>query len=176
LIPTSNVKIDREGRVRTLAELRILCAYLGEQTQFDWWPTAFFAPTGLKFLEYNFPRTIISAAVHSVTHAAKQLHDQRIGTAASYHLFRLPHDLEQDVHNLILQAPKDSFSPLISDGTKSLEELKLRACGEHHEAVGPVRVTAVAQLTSLPALRKIAAYYWSAFQNRSQAFPYFTVD
>ena len=117
LTSTSNVKADREGRVRTLAELRILCAYLGEHAQFDWWPTAFFAPTGLKFLEYNFPRTIVSAAVHSVTHAAKQLHDQRIGTAGSYHLFRLPHDLEQDVHNVILQAPKESFSPLLSSTT-----------------------------------------------------------
>jgi hypothetical protein len=176
LIPTSNIKADREGRVRTLAALRILCAYLGEATQFNWWPTSFFTPIGLKFLEYNFPRTIVSAAVHSVSHAAKQLHDHRIGTAGSYHLFRLPHDVEQDVHSVILQASKDVLSRLCSSRETSLEELKQIANGEHLEAVGPIRIATVCQLTSLPALHKIAAYYGCAFENETQAFPYFTVE
>jgi hypothetical protein len=60
-----------------LLQLRVLVSYLGEKDQFNWWDTSFLGKTGQKFLEINFPRSAFSAGVHSVTEAAKQLHDRR---------------------------------------------------------------------------------------------------
>ncbi|MFZ4647720.1 MAG: BrxE family protein [Gemmataceae bacterium] len=172
----TDVTSSRHSKIVTLATARILVAYLGERAQCGWWPTSFFTATGLKFLEYNFPRTIISAAVHSVCHTAKQLHDKRIGKAGSYHLFRLPHEIEQDLHAVILEATNDTFSQLFSNQQAALEGLDQLANGDSSEAVGPVRVAGINQLTTRPALRKMAAYYRSAFRSHTQAFPYFTIE
>lgn len=172
----TEVRASRHSKVMALATARILVAYLGEKAQFDWWPTSFFTSTGLRFLEYNFPRTIVSAAVQSVSHAAKQLHDQKIGKAGSFHLFRLPHDIEQDIHAAILEIPRDALSRLFAGQQESLDELKKLANGESLEAIGPIRVADIGQVTTKPALRRLPGYYCSAFKNRTQVFPYFTIE
>jgi len=89
------------GPLATLVALRVLVAYLGEKDQFGWWSTSFLSVTGRRFLELNFPRTLLSAGVTAASDAAKDLHDQRIGHAGAFHLFRLPHGLEQDVHRYL---------------------------------------------------------------------------
>jgi len=85
-----------------LLHLRILVGYPGEKDQGNWWDTSFLNKTGQKFLEINFPRSAFAAAVHSVTEAAKQLHDRRIARGRVFHLFRLPATAEEKFHLQLL--------------------------------------------------------------------------
>lgn len=167
---------SRRSRVEALAHLRALVAFLGEREQFAWWSTSFLSPTGLKFLEYNYPRTSVSAAIHSITHAAKSMHDQRIGKLGSFHLFRLPHEVEQDIHAILIDASQEEFSGFFLSKQQSIVALTSITEGELAEAVGPVRIASIGQLTSKQSLKKLAAYYRFAFQNQSHVFPYFTAE
>ena len=164
------------SRLEALANLRVLVAYLGEKDHFDWWPTSFLSSTGRRFLEYNFPRTVLSAGVSSVAQAAKELHDQRIGRADAFHLFRLPHALEQDVHALLATESGNGFAELVSSREQALAKLTELAEEEDVTAQGPVRVAGLRQLTHRPSIRKAAAHYRSAFEGGLQTFPYFAAE
>jgi hypothetical protein len=161
------------GRLDTLAILRVVVAYLGEKDQFGWWPTAFLSTTGRRFLELNFPRTLVSAGVTSVTQLAKGLHDQRIGQAGAFHLFRLPHGLEQYLHGLLAADAGQRFVELISGRDPALQLLDAVAEGESGCGAGALRVSGFSQLTHRPTLRKVAASYRDAFLGGYQAYPYF---
>lgn len=161
------------GRLQTLAMLRVAVAYLGEKDQFGWWPTALLSPTGRRFLELNFPRTLVSAGVTSVTQLAKGLHDQRIGQAGAFHLFRLPYGLEQDLHGLLAADAGQRFVELISGRDQALQRLDAVAEGESGCGAGALRVSGLSQLTHRPTLRKVAASYRDAFVGGYQSYPYF---
>jgi hypothetical protein len=167
-------KTDVETGLRALAMLRILVGYLGERDQCDWWRTSFLSPTGLRYLEFNFPRTVISAGINSVAHAAKELHDRRIGRNGVFHLFRLPHALEQDLHVLLAGDFKTEASMLIRGRGHALNELARLAQGDKVQSEGPTRIAAIGQLTHRSSLRKLAACYIGAFDCGKQTFPYFT--
>lgn len=160
-------------RLETLAMLRVAVAYLGEKDQFGWWPTSFLSVTGRRFLELNFPRTQLSAAVTAVTQLAKGLHDESIGQAGAFHLFRLSHGLEQEVHRLLVADSASRFE-LISGREPALKFLDAVAEGEGGGGQGAVRAAGLGQLTHRPTLRKIAASYRDAFVTGYQTFPYLT--
>jgi hypothetical protein len=162
------------GRQETLAMLRVAVAYLGEKDQFGWWPTSFLSVTGRRFLELNFPRTQLSAGVAAVTQLAKGLHDERIGEAGGFHLFRLPHGLEQDVHRLLTADAGNRFVELLGGGQTALTFLESVAEGEGGGGQGAVRIAGLGQLAHRPSLRKIAASYREAFARGYRTFPYFT--
>jgi len=162
------------GPLERLATLRVLVAYLGEKDQFDWWPTAFLTVTGQRFLELNFPRTLLSAGVTCVCQAAKDLHDQRIGHAGAFHLFRLPHGLEQDVHRFLATDDGRDLVGLISGREQAVAGLNALAEEEGACSEGPVRVAALGQCTHRPSLRRVAACYRDAFERGHRTFPYFT--
>jgi hypothetical protein len=65
--------------VKQVIALRLLVGYLGERKQSAWWNTEFLSSAGLRFLERDFPRTAVSAALHSVRVAAKCLYDDPLG-------------------------------------------------------------------------------------------------
>jgi hypothetical protein len=167
-------KTDAEIRLGNLAKLRILVGYLGESDQFDWWRTSFLSPTGRRYLEFNFPRTVLSAGINSVSQAAKELHDRRIGRNGVFHLFRLPHAIEQDLHLLLASDFKDELDDMIQGGERAMKVLGELAEGEKMQTEGPTRVSGIGQITHRPSLRKLAACYFSAFETGKQAFPYFT--
>ena len=83
-----------------LATLRIVIGYLGERDQFAWWQSSFFSAGSEAFLSPIFARTRFLAQCTGVTQAASAIHDARIGTGNVYHLFRLPEDMAQDIHQL----------------------------------------------------------------------------
>ena len=87
--------------IQRLIQLRALIGFLGERNQFNWWDTQFLGKTSFGYLELNFPRTTFSSALHSVTAAAKKVHDDRIGKGFVYHLFRLPFRYEQPIANYL---------------------------------------------------------------------------
>ena len=167
-------KTDAEIRLGSLATLRILVGYLGESDQCDWWRTSFLSPTGRRYLEFNFPRTVLSAGINSVSHAAKELHDRRIGRNGVFHLFRLPHAIEQDLHLLLAGDFKDELDKMIQGRDCAKKALAALAEGEKVESEGPTRISAIGQMTHRPSLRKLAACYLWAFEDGKQTFPYFT--
>uniref|UniRef100_UPI0039B77F6C BrxE family protein n=1 Tax=Pseudomonas sp. P1B16 TaxID=2986074 RepID=UPI0039B77F6C len=79
---------------QTIAELRVLVGYLGEQ-QPAWWSSQFFSPTAAAFLGPVFARSTTLAQYQGVTAAAARKHEEHIGEGRTFHLFRLPEIFEQ---------------------------------------------------------------------------------
>ena len=156
--------------------MRVLVAYLGEHDQFAWWPTSFLSSTGRRFLAYNFPRTTLSAGVQAASHAAMRLHDERIGRQGAFHLFRLPHALEREVHAQVAGRGADAFAASLVDRDAALTELGVLGAQETKEAVGPIRVTTVARILHQSSITKVATVYHRAFTDDAPSFPYYTKD
>jgi hypothetical protein len=107
---------------RRLIQLRALVGFLGEEDQFGWWDTSFTDSIGQRFLERSFPKDPFQAGLHSVTVAARKLHDESIGKGDVAHLFRLPHASEQRLAETLreLEVP---FREELSSQEDALEAL-----------------------------------------------------
>ena len=71
-------------------------------------------------MQINYPRTARNAALEAVGLAATKEHDEKIGLGRVYHLFRLPHELQESLHQLSLEREKEiSFPSTKEDGLKS---------------------------------------------------------
>ena len=149
---------------------RLLIGFLGERAQFGWWPTAFHEPSGRLFLEPIFPKTLVVAQYHGVLEAACRLHDEHL-SAGSYHLFRLPEEMEPDLHALV-QRGSDELSPtlLYPDKQTALDALNDMAVSVGKDGIGPVLVGRVDDIAE--NLAEIASVYRSAFSSGTQSFPY----
>ena len=84
----------------TLLQMRLLVGFLGERAQFAWWPTTFYEPASRLFLDPVFSKTTRLAQYHGVLEAARRLHDAHLNVGC-HHLFRLPEEVEQDLHGLM---------------------------------------------------------------------------
>ena len=155
-----------------IQKVRLLAGFLGEKAQFGWWPTAFYEASSRMFLEPVFSRTSRLAQYHGVLEAARQLHDEHL-SVGSYHLFRLPEEVEQDLHNLVQRPEADEFA---------LQEMRSKdaALGRRKELAGAVSVNSVGptasgnigDLDSPNTVNAIAAAYLSAFTQGAKAYPY----
>jgi hypothetical protein len=87
-------KSPSQDRVLKLVEMRLLVGFLGQRKNGNWWNCDFLDPIGIRFLEATFPRTARKAALRSTCEAALRVHDQALGRIGTYHLFRLPAQLE----------------------------------------------------------------------------------
>lgn len=158
---------------KTLLELRVLVGFLGERAQYAWWPTAFYEPSSRLFLEPVFSKTSRLAQYHGVLEAARRLHDEHL-SVGSYHLFRLPEEVEQDLHatvqssageeELASQAPQSKEAALVA--------LKRLAATGGAASVGPTAVGGIKDLDSTDTLKAIAAAYLSAFTQNAKTYPY----
>jgi hypothetical protein len=92
-----------QKRIEQYAALRILVGFLGEKDQLDWWDCSFLNATGRKFVAIDYPRSSLAAAANAATEAARRVHDSRIGKGRVFHLFRLPHAMEQKLHRHLLE-------------------------------------------------------------------------
>ncbi|MGA2226201.1 MAG: BrxE family protein [Syntrophobacteraceae bacterium] len=162
--------------VETLLKLRTLVAYLGEKDQFNWWDTNFLSITGQRFLKVNFPRSAFSAGVHSVTEAAKQLHDSRIGRGRVFHLFRLPAETEEKLHNLLLNSDPATLPSYLGPKEQAFMELRKMSDSTLDAPEGPVQVGTGKNILSEFAIGEMAKHYYAAFNSGKQTFPYFTLD
>src|SRR5882672_6241718 len=90
-----------QAHLPTLLQLRLHVGFLGERAQCNWWPTAFYEASSRLFLEPVFSKTSRLTQYHAVAEAARRLHDEHLNVG-SYHLFRLPEEIEQDLHSLTL--------------------------------------------------------------------------
>lgn len=157
-----------------VTKLRIFVGYLGEKDHFAWWPSAFFTKGSQAFLDPLFPRTRLLAQCNGVTRAAALVHDERIGVGQTYHLFRLPEEMEQAIHRT-LQEP--AFAARFSKNTTKeglLTQLERLAALGQHSAAGPVRVGSRNDLDDLDKWKQVAGLYLQAFRQSTKIFPYFT--
>ena len=150
--------------------MRLLVGFLGEKAQFGWWPTAFYEASARPFLEPIFAKRSGVAQYHGVVEAACRVHDKDLNVG-TYHLFRLPEEMEQDLHALALTG-SDGCSPLIALGDT---DSALNALGQlvglaRKSGTGPVHVGSVSDL--IDRLNDIASIYHFAFQSDSRSFPY----
>lgn len=165
-----------KNHLEMLLELRILVGFLGERAQFAWWPTSFFGDYSLRSLEFVTPKTSLLAQYHGVVEAARKLHDEHLNVG-SYHLFRLPEEVEQDLHAMMESGVGTELAKQVpQDKDAALAALKALAGAIPSAAVGPTSVGNIDQLIDLTSagetLKSIAGAYVSAFSKNAQNYPY----
>lgn len=144
----------------------MLVGFLGEKGQSDWWPTDFFEPASKSFLEPTFPRTLQLARYHAVTEAARRVHDENL-SVGSFHLFRLPEETEQDLHQLVLT---DEAGLLDATMVDAMGDLRVLASDEGDGSVGPVLIGSISEIAEKAGA--IAAAYISALGSGNRVYPY----
>ena len=150
----------------------MLVGFLGERAQYAWWPTAFYEASSRLFLEPVFSKTSRLAQYHGVLEAARRLHDEHL-SVGSYHLFRLPEEVEQDLHAIVQSgAGEDLANPAPKGKEAALDELKRLAATSSSSSVGPTAVGSIKDLDSTDTLKAIAAAYLSAFNQNAKTYPY----
>ena len=162
----------KESYLPTLLQMRMLVGFLGERAQYAWWPTAFYEASSRLFLEPVFSKTSRLAQYHGVLEAARRLHDEHL-SVGSYHLFRLPEEVEQDLHAIVQSsAGEDLANPAPKGKEAALDELKRLAATSSSSSVGPTAVGSIKDLDSTDTLKAIAAAYLSAFNRNAKTYPY----
>ena len=158
-----------------LATLRIVVGYLGEKDQFGWWSSAFFSKGSEAFLSPVFSRTQLLAQCTGVSQAATIVHDERIGIGDVYHLFRLPEELAQGIHQT-LQNPDlpAKVSSLIGNQDAAIEYLRQNDEIPSGDEVGPVRIGDRGALFGLDQWGPVKGYYAKGFTLGQQIFPHFS--
>jgi len=162
-------------QMKDLAKLRIVVGYLGEKEQYHWWGSSFFSSTSDAFLSPVFPRTQLLAQATGVSRAASLVHDERIGVGDVFHLFRLPEEMAQGIHQA-LQNPdlKSEIEPLIAGQAEALAFLQEGLNLPGGEDVGPVNIGGRSALRDSNYWDIARGYYAKAFSDGIRIFPYFS--
>jgi len=156
----------------TLLQVRLLVGFLGERAQFAWWPTAFYEASSRLFLEPVFSKTSRLAQYHGVLEAARRLHDEHL-SVGSYHLFRLPEEVEQDLHAIMQSIVGEDIARQAAQSKEvALDALKRLAVTSVTSRVGPTAVGRISALDSTDTMKAIAGAYLSAFSQNAKTYPY----
>lgn len=162
----------KESYLSTVLQLRFLVGFLGERAQFAWWPTAFYESSSRHFLEPVFAKTSRLAQYHGVLEAVRRLHDEQL-SVGSYHLFRLPEEVEQDLHTMVQgSAGEEIVNQANQSREAALGALMQLAGTKKPVGVGPIAVGSIKELDSANALSAIAGAYFSAFSKNAKTYPY----
>lgn len=153
--------------------MRLLIGYLGEKSQFNWWPTTFISSSSNLFLAPVFPRTTLLSQYHGILEAARRVHDDRIGVGSVFHLFRLPEAYEHDLHTLIsdggFSLPLESFA----NKDSAMAALQKIADGETPSNEGPVKLGNAQDIMTSGTICDIAKCYVAAFGQGLASYPYY---
>jgi len=156
----------------TIVYLRVIVGFLGERAQCAWWPTACYEASSKLFLEPVFSKTSRLAQYHGVLEAARRLHDAHL-SVGSYHLFRLPEEVEQDLHATVQSSVGEELAnQALQSKEAALDALKQLAATGGTSSVGPTVVGNIKDLDSTDTLKAIAAAYLSAFTQNVKTYPY----
>jgi hypothetical protein len=158
-----------------IAKYRLVIGFLGEREQYGWWQSSFFTQGSDAFLSPLFSRTKILAKCNGVTRAAALVHDERIGIGHVYHLFRLPEDVEQGLHQA-LHDPilGEALQKVTASPEVALEYLHIQRGTKAPADVGPTRVGNIDALRDQNTWYVVAGLYYQAFTTEEMIFPYFT--
>ncbi|MCI0390257.1 MAG: BrxE family protein [Acidobacteria bacterium] len=164
----------RETTIDKYLQLRLLIGYLGEAAQYGWWSTSFFIPTSKQFLEPVFARTYRLAQYHGVSEAARQLHDERIGIGNVFHLFRLPEEMERELHEIAAdQSRVENLFGDLANKDAALQSLATLADGTKSLSEGPVNIGEISEILKNKVLKEVARCYLAAFEQDAKTYPYF---
>lgn len=164
--------MDNNRYLFALLQTRLLVGFLGERAQFAWWATSFFGDYSLRSLEFVTPKTSLLAQYHGVVEAARKLHDEHLNVG-SYHLFRLPEEVEQDLHAMMQSSVGEELSKhLPQDKDTAMAALKSLAGADIQAGVGPTAVGNIDQLSAVDTFKSIAGAYFSAFTQNAKTYPY----
>jgi hypothetical protein len=162
----------KESYLPTLLQIRMVVGFLGERAQYAWWPTAFYQVSSRLFLEPVFTKTSRLAQYHGVLEAARRLHDEHL-SVGSYHLFRLPEEVEQDLHAMVQSSAGEKVVNLAQQSKDvALDELNRLAAMGGNSSVGPMAIGNIKDLDSKDTLKALAAAYLSAFARNTKTYPY----
>lgn len=157
----------------SIIHLRTLIGFLGEQSQYNWWPSSFYSQDSSVFLEPIFPKTTDIARYHGVVEAGKLLHDERIGVGRVFHLFRLPKVLEQSLFDYLREnGISESTKTAIETQERATAELKRLATGGIAMREGPTQMGNSNELNNDEWFGMAAAHYLAAFEAGAMSFPY----
>ncbi|WP_153549609.1 BrxE family protein [Pseudomonas aeruginosa] len=128
----------KESYLSTLLQMRLIVGFLGERAQCAWWPTAFYEASSRLFLEPVFSKTSRLAQYHGVLEAARRLHDEHL-SVGSYHLFRLPEEIEQDLHAMVQGGGGEELASQVAQSKEAaMDALKRLAATSGTPGVGRV--------------------------------------
>lgn len=123
------------------------------------------------FMEPVFVKTSRIAQYHGVVEAARRAHDEHLNVG-SYHLFRLPEEIEQDLHSMMQSEVGGIFSyELPEDKDSALATLRQLSTSIPTIQDGPQSAGSIIEL-DLNKLKSIAGLYVSAFSSGKKAYPY----
>jgi len=158
-------------QLQMLAELRMVIGYLGEREQNGWWQSSFFTQGSDAFLSPLFGRTQILAQCNGVTQAAAIKHDELIGVGNVYHLFRLPEDMEQNIHKALHEIKPNKI--LVSKEA-AMDYLRKDSIKPDQSSLGPTRVGDKKSLFDLKSWKLVSGLYLYVFEKGVEIYPYFT--
>ena len=107
------------------------------------------------------PKRIVSSAA--------SVHDERIGIGDVFHLFRLPEDIEQNLHSVIENITIVPFEKLVSNKEAALSFLIDYAGETCNESLGPINIGPLNSLRNISAWKKVAASYLAGFTNHTES-------
>jgi len=166
----------REAELFTLLELRLLVGYLGEKEQHGWWSSSFFSAIAASFLEPVFTRTARLAQYNGVLEAGRRVHDASVGVGHAFHLFRLPQEVEQDLHRRAAESLTAEHPVIAAIQYKETAVARLGSLagdGTVH-AEGPISIGSISDLMKPSTAKRLAAHYSEAFASNKRVYPYFT--
>ncbi len=157
-----------------LIQLRVAVGYLGEREQNSWWQSAFFSTSSTPFLTPVFGKTSLYAQYYGVREAATLIHDEHIGTGAEvFHLFRLPENIEQEMHVKLSDSDLESdIHSIIASQESAIAFINEFKSSSDTKAIGPVRLGTADDILKPGLWEKAAGYYVYAIQNSEKTFPY----
>lgn len=163
----------KESTIQKYLQLRLLVGYLGEAPHFGWWQTTLMQTMSRQFLDPVFARTGKLAQYHGVREAARRLHDEHIGIGRVFHLFRLPEEMERELHRRIEERiGSESLFDALANKENALSVLALLADGDREVAEGPVSVGKADDLLTSKTIKEIARCYKGAFNQGVKSYPY----
>ena len=161
--------------IEDLAKIRLSVGFLGERDQFGWWQSSFFTQGSSAFLSPVFSRTQLLAQCNGVTRAAVLVHDERIGVGNVYHLFRLPEELEQGIHQALHDIQLGGvIQNIITSKNSALDFLRKNSTALNNPSVGPTRVGNIETIRDQKVWNVVAGLYLFSFETQKEILPYFT--
>ena len=157
--------------ISDLISLRCAVGFLGSKSESSWWDCDFLSEFGLEACEYNFPRAPLAAAIASTSIAARIHHDERIGKNRSWHLFRGPFHIENQVHYKISSTLSRIALP--SDNSEALHTIAAMADSAIDPLDGPVQIGSLEDYATPRGISELAAHYHAAFRAGRLILPYF---
>lgn len=165
---------SKSQQLKQLAFLRVAVGFIGEKATPRWWASSFCGTNGEAFLGPVFQRTFTHAQYQGVVAAAALVHDDRIGVGSVFHLFRLPEDMEQELHMISKDKIGVSFAEIIKDVESAKQFLRDYGSGIKKVSQGPVRIGKLSALRTPSVWKDVATFYINVFEHNREIFPFFS--